>query len=221
MARAGLHRDRVPPLYAVIDAAIVGRAGLPEAVAAAVAEGVCWVQLRAKDVTDRELCDLVERCLSAVSATAADFWINDRPDIASIYPVQGLHLGQEDLTPETARSVVGETVWIGQSTHDLSQVRAADSDPAVDVIAVGPVFPTVGKQNPDPVVGLELLRLAREATDKPIVAIGGIDAGNVWDVLASGADSAAMIGALCRGDVAANCRRVAQALAVSAEVEGC
>jgi thiamine-phosphate pyrophosphorylase len=78
----------------------------------------------------------------------------------------------------------------------------------VDVIAVGPVFPTGGKERPDPVVGLGFVRWARARTGKPLVAIGGIDVDNVASVLAAGADSAAVLGAVCRGDVEENCRRL-------------
>jgi thiamine-phosphate pyrophosphorylase len=107
--------------------------------------------------------------------------------------------------------VVGADVRIGFSTHDEEQLAAADADPAVDVIAVGPVFPTTGKENPDPVVGLPFVRWARERTRKPLVAIGGIGAGNVAEVLAAGADAAAVLGAVCRGgvgEVRANCLRL-------------
>jgi thiamine-phosphate pyrophosphorylase len=83
----------------------------------------------------------------------------------------------------------------------------------VDVIAVGPVFPTTGKQRPDAVVGLLFVTRARARTAKRLVAIGGIDAGNVAAVLAAGADAAAVLGAVCRGDVRANCRRLLAAAA--------
>ena len=102
----------------------------------------------------------------------------------------------------------------GFSTHGEEQLAAADADPEVDVIAVGPVFPTSGKEDPDPVVGLPFVRWARERTRKPLVAIGGIDAGNIAEVLAAGADAAAVLGAVCRGgagDVYANCRRLVAA----------
>ena len=125
--------------------------------------------------------------------------------------MDGVHVGQRDLPPAAARRVVGANVKIGLSTHDEGQFAAADADPEVDVIAVGPVFPTTGKEDPDPVVGLELVRWARERTRKPLVAIGGIGAGNVAAVLAAGADAAAVLGAVCGGgvrEVRANCLRL-------------
>jgi thiamine-phosphate pyrophosphorylase len=105
--------------------------------------------------------------------------------------------------------VLAGSQWIGLSTHNERQLAAADADPEVDLIAVGPVFATTGKAHPDPVVGLDFLRWARGRTAKPLVAIGGIDAGRMAAVLAAGADAAAVLGAVCRGgDVRESCRRL-------------
>lgn len=199
-----VRRGDVPPVYAIVDAAVVG--AVVESVAAVVDGGVRWVQLRAKSLGDRDLCGAVEACLEIADARGATLWVNDRPDVAAVCGARAVHLGQDDLPPSAARRVLGEEAWIGRSTHDLQQVEDAHSDSAVDVIAVGPVFATSGKDDPDPVVGLELIAAARRRTDKPIVGIGGIDARNLASVLAAGADSVAMIGAVCRGDVGANCR---------------
>ncbi|HEX2254335.1 MAG TPA: thiamine phosphate synthase [Thermoanaerobaculia bacterium] len=209
------------------DLATLGAAALPEAVAAMAAAGVGWIQLRAKPrppappPADRDLLALAERCAAAVAGTGARLWIDDRADLAALLalgglPVAGLHVGQRDLPPSAARQVVGDALWIGQSTHDEAQLAAAAEDPEVDVIAVGPVFPTCGKAAPDPVVGLDLVRRARARTDKPLVAIGGIDAANLGAVLAAGADTVAVLGAACRGDVGESCR----ALAAAADAAG-
>jgi thiamine-phosphate pyrophosphorylase len=115
--------------------------------------------------------------------------------------------------------VVGPALLIGRSTHDRVQLAAAAADPAVDVVAVGPVFPTRSKEDPDPVVGLELVREARAATVKPLVAIGGIDATNLAVVLAAGADAVAVLSAVAPADVAGSCRRLLQA-ARAAGAEG-
>lgn len=205
-----------PRLYAIADLGVLGAAGpagLGDAVAAMAGCGVRWIQLRAKDVaTDRALVTLAEACLERLAGTGSALWLNDRADIAALLPVAGLHLGQRDLPPAAARAILGPQVAIGSSTHDAAQVRAADADPAVDAIAVGPVFATTGKKDPEPVVGLELVRRARTMTAKPLIAIGGIDADNAAAVLEAGADTVAVLGAVCRGDVAANCRRLQTAV---------
>jgi thiamine-phosphate pyrophosphorylase len=201
---------RPGPVYGIADATALGGAS-PAAAAAAMARGgVSWVQLRAKEASDAELHELAAASARALEGTGALLWIDDRPDVAALVGAAGVHLGQEDLPPAAARRVVGGGVWIGRSTHDREQVLEADRDPDVDVIAVGPVFATASKERPDPVVGLELVAWARRATRKPLVAIGGIDASNLASVLAAGADAAAVISALCRGDVEANARRLGE-----------
>jgi thiamine-phosphate pyrophosphorylase len=147
-------------------------------------------------------------------------WVDDRADLAALLPVGGLHLGQQDLSPGAARLLLPPRVLIGASTHDLAQLAAAAADPAVDVVAVGPVFATRGKADPDPVVGLELVREARALTDKPVVAIGGIDATRLGAVLAAGADAVAVLSAISPADVAGSCRRLLQAAAATAPPAG-
>lgn len=199
------------PVYGIADAAALGSTS-PAAAASAMARGgVRWVQLRAKEASDAELHEMAQACARALEGTGALLWIDDRPDVAALVGAAGVHLGQEDLPPAAARRVVGDGVWIGRSTHDREQVAEADRDPDVDVIAVGPVFATATKERPDPMVGLGFVAWARRATRKPLVAIGGIDAGKLASVLAAGADAAAVISAVCRGDVEANARRLCDA----------
>jgi thiamine-phosphate pyrophosphorylase len=201
---------RPPAVYAIADAAALGETALPDAVAEMAAAGIGWIQLRAKGgrLADGELYRLAAACRRRLEGSRAALWIDDRADLAAVLGAAGLHLGQRDLPPAAARRVVGEGAWIGLSTHDPEQLGRADADPEVDVVAVGPIFPTSGKERPAPVVGLAGLARARRLTAKPLVAIGGIDAGNVARVLAAGADSAAVLGAVCRGAVGANCRRL-------------
>jgi len=205
---------RPGPVYGIADAAVLGGTA-PAAAAAAMARGgITWVQLRAKEASDAELYRMAAECARALEGTGALLWIDDRPDVAALVGAAGVHLGQEDLPPAAARRVVGGDVWIGRSTHDREQVAEADRDPDVDVIAVGPVFATGSKERPDPVVGLDFVAWARRATKKPLVAIGGIDAGNLASVLAAGADAAAVISAVCSpdgGDVEANARTLCAA----------
>lgn len=195
-------------IYAIADVEALHPAPLPAAVRDMAEAGIPWIQVRAKKLSGGELCRQMEACCRALEGSGVRLWVDDRADVAALFPVSGLHVGQTDLPPGEARRVVGGEMWIGLSTHGEEQLRAAVADPEVDVIAVGPVFPTTGKASPDPVVGLDFLRRARTLTVKPLVAIGGIDAGNIAEVIAAGADAAAVIGAVCRGDVRANSRRL-------------
>jgi thiamine-phosphate pyrophosphorylase len=203
-----LRRSPAPPgLYALADADALAPRTLSETVRCLAEAGVRWVQIRAKNLPDRLLQAEVERSVEALESYDCHLWINDRADLAALYPVSGLHLGQDDLPPADARRVVGESVWLGASTHSVAQVRRAAADPEVDVIAVGPVFATTSKAMAGEPAGLELVRRARALTDKPLVAIGGIEVETAAEVLEAGADSVAVIGALCRGSLEANLRR--------------
>ncbi len=197
-----------PPLYAIADVDILGFEHVPSAVGTMAASGVEWIQIRAKKTPDDQLFVLVEQCINRV-ANNTKLWIDDRVDLAALFPVAGIHVGQHDLSPSKVRSVLThQSTWIGQSTHNLAQAEAAEADPAVDVVALGPIFPTASKDRPDPVVGLDLLRQVRSRVSKPLVAIGGIDASNLSSVLAAGADSVAVLGAICRGNVGKNSERL-------------
>ncbi len=202
-------RPPIPPrVYGIADGDALGLDRLPRAVDTMAANGIEWIQVRAKHAPDDALFALVERCVERLEGSGAALWVNDRADLAALFPVAGVHVGQDDLPPGAARAVVGGDCWIGRSTHDLQQAEAAAAEPEVDVVAFGPIFETRGKENPDPAVGLETLRRVRRRVAKPLVAIGGIDAGNLQAVLAAGADTVAVLGAICRGDVAENCRRL-------------
>jgi thiamine-phosphate pyrophosphorylase len=198
---------RPGPVYAIADAEAL-ELPLPEGVARMAEAGIRWIQVRAKKLSGADFYRALERCCRALEGSGAALWVDDRADLAALFPVAGVHVGQTDLPPEAARRVVGPRLWVGLSTHGLEQLAVADRDPDVDVVALGPIFPTTGKENPDPVVGLETLREARRRTAKPLVAIGGIDASNAAAVLAAGADTVAVLGAVCRGDVTAGCRRL-------------
>jgi thiamine-phosphate diphosphorylase len=128
--------------------------------------------------------------------------MNDRADLCLAAEFDGVHVGQDDLSPESVRRIIGwgtqgDVRWLGVSTHNPEQVREADQTSA-DYIAIGPVFATSSKANPDPVVGLEGVRRARELTRKPLVAIGGITRANALSVIEAGADSVAVISDLLR-----------------------
>ncbi len=213
MTRPRIERARVPKIYAIADAGVLGGTALSEAASRIAGAGVTWIQLRAKELSESRLCEEVLRIVDQRMNRPFVLWINDRPDVASLCGAEGVHLGQDDLPPSAARLVVGDACWIGRSTHDLDQVAEADRDPDVDLIALGPVFETRNKVDPDPVVGLEALSEARRSTEKPLVAIGGLSATNLHLALQAGADSVALLGAVCRGDIEANCRLLSAAAA--------
>jgi thiamine-phosphate pyrophosphorylase len=123
--------------------------------------------------------------------------VNDRADVASLAGASGVHVGQDDLEVEEARALVGKGKWVGVSTHNIEQFRAAAATSA-EYIAFGPVFATSSKANPDPVVGIELLRRVRDLSEKPIVAIGGITLENAPSVIQAGADCVAVISDVLR-----------------------
>ena len=168
--------------------------------------GVRWIQIRAKKSRDDELFEDLDACCRALEDSGVEIWINDRPDLAKLHPVHGVHLGQDDLQPLAARSVLTPQQKIGRSTHTEAQVRKADADDSVDVIAIGPVFATSSKCDAESIVGIEGVRRARLLTSKLLVGIGGIDENNLDEVLVAGADAAAMLGAICHGEIENNCR---------------
>ena len=190
---------KLPRLYAIIDAGgfADGKNALRQTIDFAqqlLEGGATLVQYRNKKSGAIETLSQV-RELRRVLGAHATLIMNDRADLCLASGCDGVHVGQEDLSVEGARSVVGETAWVGISTHNLQQVLQADQTSA-DYIAVGPVFATKTKINPEPVVGLELIRTARKTTAKPIVAIGGITSANCRSVIEAGADSVAVISEL-------------------------
>jgi thiamine-phosphate pyrophosphorylase len=178
-----------PALYTILDPSLTPE---PIGFARKLAEaGVQLIQLRDKRGSSRKIHEQA-RELMALQGLGVRIIINDRPDIAAIAGAAGVHVGQDDLPVEDARKICQPPLWVGVSTHNLNQLREAAATSA-DYIAVGPIFPTETKENPDPVVGLQLLRAARQLTRKPLVAIGGISSESAMEVFAAGADSVAII----------------------------
>ncbi len=205
-----------PALYAILDAT----PGLTSESALSFAEklasaGVELIQLRAKNIPARRFHELSRALISRLASTAVRVIVNDRPDIAALAGTHGVHVGQQDLPVADARKICQPPQWVGVSTHNLEQLRAADLTSA-DYIAVGPVFPTVTKEHPDPVVGIEFLRAARKITRKPLVAIGGITVQSASEVLSAGADSVAVISDLASAPDPA--QRAREYLAIAKQV---
>jgi thiamine-phosphate pyrophosphorylase len=193
----------LPALYAIVDLSFF--AARPDPVAAItryaeelISAGATLIQLRDKSEPAQPRRFLsCARELRRITMGRATFMINDRVDLCLAAAADGVHLGQDDLSPESARrifdSVKDEKArFIGYSTHNLDQVREADSLP-IDYIAIGPVFATSSKANPDPVIGLEGVQEARRITTKPLVAIGGITRRNARQVTEAGASAVAVI----------------------------
>jgi thiamine-phosphate pyrophosphorylase len=190
-----LRSFRLPRVYPITDTQISGLSHA-EQVALFADGGATLVQLRDKHATAAEFYEQAKAALAVANPRGVQLIINDRVDVALALPGTGVHLGQDDLPPEAARRLLGDDAIIGCSTHSLTQIQEAATLP-VDYLAFGPIFRTSTKENPDPVVGLGTLKLAREALgEKPLVGIGGISLANAPEVIAAGADSVALIRAL-------------------------
>ncbi len=199
-----------PSIYPIIDSTLPGDR-ISQFAQQLAAAGVRLIQLRLKNSSAAVVCAQTRVLLTCLEPYGARLIVNDRPDIACIAQAGGVHVGQDDLPVEAARQICGPGRWVGVSTHNLEQLREADRTSA-DYIAVGPVFPTGSKANPDPVVGVELVRTARQLTRKPLVAIGGITADKAEQVYRAGADSLAVISDLTQAaDPAARVRDYAAA----------
>jgi thiamine-phosphate pyrophosphorylase len=187
----------VPRLYPIVDAAFFST--IEDLIAFSeelVAGGCTLLQYRNKSGNARVMLEQT-RELKKHLGDSIRLIMNDRADLCLVAEFDGVHVGQEDLSPESVRGIIGPDRWLGVSTHNLEQVREADGTSA-DYIAIGPVFSTSSKVRPDPVVGLDGVRRARQLTRKPLVAIGGITLGNVGSVIEAGADSVAVISDLLR-----------------------
>jgi thiamine-phosphate pyrophosphorylase len=193
----------VPRLYAIVDAAFFSTTEeLVVFVGELVAGGCTLLQYRNKSGNAGVMLEQARALRRQSRARAAaphlpKLIMNDRADLCLIAEFDGVHVGQDDLLPESVRGIIGAGRWLGVSTHNPEQMREADLTSA-DYLAIGPVFSTSSKHQPDPVVGLEGVRRARQLTRKPLVAIGGITRGNAASVIEAGADSVAVISDLTR-----------------------
>ena len=185
----------LPRLYAILDLACFST---PEQLFDAAVEltnsGVTLLQYRSKFDDPRAMLEHARELKNRIGSRAR-LIMNDRADLCLAADFDGVHVGQDDLSPEGARKIVGPERWLGVSTHNPGQAAEADRTSA-DYIAIGPVFTTSSKANPNPVIGLAGVRRSRELTRKPLVAIGGITVKNCRSVLDAGADSVAVISAL-------------------------
>jgi thiamine-phosphate pyrophosphorylase len=189
-----------PVLYPILDSGLLPppgearRSTLHSWVQQLAEAGVTILQYRNKQGSEAQILQDAAVMRDAAKS-GLKLILNDWPRLAVEADFDGVHVGQEDSSPHEARSIVGSDRIVGVSTHNEAQLRAADAEP-VDYIAIGPVFATASKQNPDPVVGLEGISLARAITSKPLVAIGGITFTTAAAVRSAGADSIAVISAI-------------------------
>jgi thiamine-phosphate pyrophosphorylase len=187
----------LPRLYPILDASsFLELRGLLGAAQELVAAGCTLLQYRSKSGSARRMLDEA-RELRARLGPNIKLIMNDRADLCLAAAFDGLHVGQDDLSPDSARRIIGPSRWLGVSTHNPEQLAEADQSSA-DYLAIGPVFATSTKANPDPVVGLAGVRRARELTRKPLVAIGGITRANARSVIDAGADALAVISDLLK-----------------------
>ena len=189
---------KLPRLYAILDAVRFQTPELLIEFAQQLRDGGCrLMQYRNKSGNAREMLAQAS-VLRRVLDGQVKLIMNDRADLAVAAQCDGVHLGQNDLSPQGARKVIGPELWLGVSTHNPEQVEQANQSSA-DYVAIGPVFETSSKKNPDPVVGLAGVRQARQSTSKLLVAIGGITRANCKSVIDAGADCVAVISDLLRG----------------------
>ncbi len=190
---------RLEKLYAILDPSIRGELPLLTIAERLLEGGARLIQYRNKTASSRQLLSDVRTLVQLARAKKARIVVNDRADVAWLGHAHGVHVGQLDLQVRHVRKILGPRKMIGISTHCLDQAIEAAKTSAT-YIAVGPIFFTTSKNDPDPVVGLEGLREIRQYLKQPIVAIGGITAENAADVIAAGADSVAVISDLLRAE---------------------
>jgi thiamine-phosphate pyrophosphorylase len=198
---------RLPPLYPLTDVSICGLSH-SEQVRRLAAGGASLIQLREKRLATKDFFVAAEAALKVARELGVRLIINDRVDIALAIKADGVHLGQDDLSPQSARSLLGPEAIIGFSTHNLSQATEAANLP-IDYVAIGPIFPTGTKSDTSPLVGLAAIKeIGQVVNGKPLVAIGGINPSNVRQVLDAGANSVAVVSCLLSDPLAISERTV-------------
>lgn len=182
----------LPKLYPIIDAACFSNMEKLVSFAEELTGAGCTLlQYRNKTGTGRQMLEQA-RALRHAFGKSVRLIMNDRADLCLAASFDGVHVGQDDLSPEGVRRIIGDQLWLGISTHNPAQLSEATQKSA-NYLAVGPVFATLSKANPDRIIGLDGVRQAKLLTDKPLVAIGGITRVNCRSVIDAGADSVAVI----------------------------
>jgi thiamine-phosphate pyrophosphorylase len=187
---------KLPRVYPILDSESLDRHGIAiETAAAAMLEGGAGIlQIRHKGHWSRDFFAAARQVSRLCRENGTPLIVDDRADFALLLEA-GLHVGQDDLSPRDARKLIGAEATLGYSSHNMPQLVAAGGEP-VDYVAIGPIFATASKRNPDPVVGVAEIVRCRAMIEKPLVAIGGISYENAHSVWDAGADSVAIIAAL-------------------------
>jgi len=185
-------------LYLITDRKVATKP-LPEAVRLALEGGVRAVQLREKDLPVRKLLSLAQELRSITREFGAKLFINDRVDVAVSVDADGVHLGHQSIPVEAARKVVGTSMLIGVSTHDLAEARAAEAEGA-DFLTFGPIFETPSKIKYEYPVGIESLKRIKKIVKIPIFALGGIKSGSINQIIAMGVYGISVISAILGTD---------------------
>lgn len=206
-------RPAVPRLHVLTDETIQSRWSHLELARMALAGGADGVQFREKRPrTTRELLEVAGAIAEACRSTGGILIVDDRADVAAAVGARGVHLGRDDLDPETARRILGPTALVGRTANSYEEAASVWHGP-VDYLGVGPVFGTTTKANPAPPLGLEALRAICRDSPVPVIAIGGIEPDRIGEVIAAGAYGVAVASAVvCAEDVAAAVRACRQAL---------
>jgi len=198
-------------LYLVTDPAMTAARGLVETVAAALAGGVTMVQLRDKEGPARALVEAGRALLAVLRPRGIPLLVNDRVDVAHAIGADGVHVGQDDLSPAAARTLLGGDAIIGLSLHAAAQQSTIG--PEVDYVGIGPIFATGTKADAAPALGIAGFATLRSQIALPVVAIGGLTAANTPEVIAAGAEGIAVVSAICTAtDPAAAARALRQAV---------
>lgn len=189
----------------VVTAEFPGKSHIDVATAA-IEGGALIIQYREKDTSSRKLLETAGKLRELTSKADVKLIINDRVDIALAIRADGVHLGQDDLTLEAAKNIMGYDYIIGISATNFDEALAAAKDGA-DYIGLGPIYPTPSKDDAAPPIGLEGLSAVAEAINIPVVAIGGITIDNVEEVVMAGADAIAVISAVAAAEDMAGAAR--------------
>lgn len=190
-----MDRLRLPRVYALTDVRLSGLSHAEQVELLSLGGATC-IQLREKEMPALEFYVEAKAAVSVAERNGVQLIVNDRVDVAVAVGADGVHLGQDDLPPDAARKLLGQTAIVGYSTHNIEQALEAVRLP-IDYLAIGPIFPTNTKSDTAPVLGLDGLRAVRRAIgDFPLVAIGGITHLNAREAVEAGADSVAVISAL-------------------------